>query len=79
MRLSQLKTKKKNSKTEIEIDSDSDDTSSPIPSVQTVKGALNLLHQNAKFADYWGCEELSLAVTKVSNILVDLRLKTQKQ
>ena len=47
--------------------------------MQTVKGALDLVRQIAEFADYRGCEELSSAVTKVSDILVDLRLKTQKQ
>ena len=61
------------------IDSDSDDAPLSIPSVQTVKGALDLLHEIAEFTDYWGCEELSLAVMQVSDILVDLRLKTQKQ
>ena len=57
----------KNNKTEIEIDSDSDDGSDdaplPIPAVQTVKGALDLVRQIAEFADYRGCEELSSAVT----------------
>lgn len=70
-------------KTEIEIDSDSDDGSDdaplPIPAVQTVKRALDLVRQIAEFADYRGCEEVASAVTKVSDILVDLRLKTQKQ
>ena len=76
MRLSKLK--QKNNKTEIGIDSDSDydgsdDALLPIPAVQTVKGALDLVRQIAEFADYRGCEELSSAVAKVSDILVDLR------
>ena len=44
-----------------------------------VKGALDLLCQIAEFADYLCCEELSSAVTKVSDILIDFRLETQKQ
>ncbi|XP_068712886.1 tigger transposable element-derived protein 6-like [Montipora foliosa] len=70
-------------KTEIATDSDSDDSSDyaplPIPAVQTVKGALDLVRQIAEFADYRSCEDLSCAVTKVSDILVDMRLKSQKQ
>ncbi|XP_068684888.1 tigger transposable element-derived protein 6-like [Montipora foliosa] len=70
-------------KTEIATDSDSDDSSDdaplPIPAVQTVKGALDLVRQIAEFAHYRSCEELSTAVTKVSDILVDMRLKSQKQ
>ena len=58
---------------------DSDDAPLPIPAVQTVKGALDLVHQIAEFAYYRGYEHLSSAVTKVSDILVDLKLKTQKQ
>ena len=70
---------------EIEIDLESDDGSDDaplhIPPVQTVKGALNLLCQIVarEFTEYWCCQELSSAVTKVSDILVDLRLKPQKQ
>ena len=41
--------------------------------------ALDLVPQIAEFADYQGCKELSTAVTKVSDILVDMRLKSQKQ
>ena len=67
----------KKNKTEIEIDSDSDDDSDdaplPIPAVQTVKGAPDLVRQIAEFADHRGCEELSSAVKKVSDILVDFR------
>ena len=70
-------------KTEIATGSDSDDSSDdaplPIPAVQGVKGALDLVRQIAEFADYRGCEELSTAVTKVSDILVDMRLKSQRQ
>ena len=62
-----IETHTKNNKTEMEIDSDSDDGSDdaplPIPAVQTVKGALDLVRQIAEFADYRGCEELSSAVT----------------
>ena len=47
--------------------------------MQRVKGALNLLHDIAECTDYWGCEELSLAVMKVPDILVDLRLKKKKK
>ena len=61
------------------IDSDSDDAPLSIPAVQTVQGALDLLHEIAEFTDYWCCEELSSAVMKVSDILGYLRLKTQKQ
>ena len=73
-----IETQTKNSKTEIGIDSDSDydgsdDALLPISAVQTVKGALDLVRQIAEFADYRGCEELSSAVAKVSDILVDLR------
>ena len=72
-----VETHTKNNKTEIEIDSDSDDDSDdaplPIPAVQTVKGAPDLVRQIAEFADHRGCEELSSAVKKVSDILVDLR------
>ena len=78
-----IETHTKNNKTEIEIDSDSDDGSDdaplPISAVQTVKGALDLVRQIAEFADYQGSEEFSSAVTKVSDILVDLSLKTPKQ
>ena len=76
-----LVTEKKNNKMEIEIDLESDDGSDDapllIPAVQTVKGALDLLRQivDRDFAEYWCCEELSSAVTKVSDILVDSRLK----
>lgn len=47
--------------------------------MQTVKGALDLLRQIVvcEFTEYRHCEES--AVTKVSDILVDLRLKPQKQ
>ena len=76
-----IETDTKNNETEIEIDSDSYDGSDnaplPIPPVKTVKRALHLVHQIAKFADYRGCEELYSVVTKVSDILFDLRLKTQ--
>lgn len=72
-----IETQTKNNKTEIGIDQDSDYDGSdaallPIPAVQTVKGALDLVRQIAEFADYRGCEELSSAVAKVSDILVDL-------
>ena len=72
---------RKNNKTEIEIDSEIDDGSDDapllIPAKQTVKGAPDLLRQivGREFAKYRRCEELSSAVTKVSDILVDLRLK----
>lgn len=87
MRLSQLtknnKTKTDETEIEIGLDSDggSDDASLPIPAVQTVKEALDLVLQTqiAEFANYQGWEELSSAVTKVSDIFVDLRLETQKQ
>ena len=66
-------------KTEIATDSDSDDSSDdaplPLPAVQPVKGALDIVHQIAEFADYRSCEESFTAVTKVSDILVDMRLK----
>lgn len=67
--------------TEMELgtDDDSDDAPLPIPAVRTVKGALDLASQIAEFADYQGYEELSSAVSKVTDILVDLKLKTQKQ
>ena len=78
-----ITTRSNRNKTEIATDSDSDDSSDdaplPIPAVQTVKGALDLVRQIAEFADYRSCEELSTAVTKVSDILVDMRLKSQKQ
>ena len=61
------------------IDSDSDEAPLSIPAVQTVKGALDCLREIAEFTDYWGCEDLSSAVMKVSDILVDIRLQTQKQ
>ena len=41
--------------------------------------ALDLVRQIAEFADFRVCEELSTAVTKMSDILVDMRLKSQKQ
>ena len=41
--------------------------------------ALDLVRQIAVFAGYRGCKELSTAITKVSDILVDRRLKSQKQ
>ena len=72
---------RKNNKTEIEIDSEIDDGSDDapllIPAKQTVKGEPDLLRQivGCEFAKYRCCEELSSAVTKVSDILVDLRLK----
>ena len=56
------------------IDSDSEDAPLSIPAVQTVKGALDLLCEIAEFTDYWGCEELSSAVMKASDILVDERV-----
>ena len=78
-----IATHSNSNKTEIATDSDSDDSSDdaplPIPAVQTVKGALDLERQIAEFADYRSCEELSTAVTNVSDILVDMRLKSQKQ
>ena len=78
-----LATHTNNDDTEMEMGTDdgddSDDAPLPIPAVQTVKGALDLVHQIAEFADYRGYEHLSSAVTKVSDILVDLKLKTQKQ
>ena len=37
------------------------------------------MRQIAEFADNRSCEELSTAVTKVSDILVHVRLKSQKQ
>ena len=60
------------------MDSDNGSDDAPL-SIPAVKGALDGLHQIAKFTDYWGCEELSSAVTKVRDILFDLRLKRQKQ
>ena len=51
----------------------------PIPAVQTVKGALDLVRQIAEFADYRDCEEFSTAVMKVSVVLVDMKLKSEKQ
>ena len=52
-----IETQTKSNKTEIGIDSDSDydgsdDALLPIPAVQTVKGALDLVRQIAEFADY---------------------------
>ena len=41
--------------------------------------ALDLIREIAEFADYQGCKDLSSAVTKDSDILVDLKLETQKQ
>ena len=76
---------RKNNKTEIEIDSESDDGSDDapllIPAMQTVKGTLDLLCQivDCEFTKCRRCEEFSSAVTKVSDIVVDLRLKPQKQ
>ena len=66
------KTTRQRQTRQIEIGSDSDDGSDdtplPIPAVQTVKEALDLVHvlqtQIAEFANYQGCEELSSAVTK---------------
>ena len=78
-----IATHSNSNKTEIATDSDSDDSSDdallPIPAVQTVKGILDLVLQMDEFADCRSCEELSTAVTKVSGILVDMRLKLQKQ
>lgn len=78
-----LATHTNSDQTEMEMgkdnDDDSDDAPLPIPAVRTVKGALDLASQIAEFADYQGCEELSSAVTKVTDVLVDLKLKTQKQ
>ena len=56
------------------IDSDSDDAPISIPGVQIVNGALDLLHEIAEVTDYWGSEELSSAVMKASDILVDERV-----
>ena len=41
--------------------------------------ALDLIREIAEFADYRGCEDLYSAVTKESDILVDLKFETQKQ
>lgn len=68
-----IETQTKNNKTEIGIDSDSDydgsdDALLPIPAVQTVKGALDLVRQIAEFADY-----------RCLIFLLTWGLKTQKQ
>lgn len=63
-----IETQTKNNKTEIGIDQDSDYDGSdaallPIPAVQTVKGALDLVRQIAEFADYRGrvkCRQTSV-------------------
>ena len=43
-----------------------------------VHGALGLASLITEFADYQGCEELSSAVAKVTNILVDLKLEKKQ-
>ena len=40
---------------------------------------LDLIREIAEFAYYRGCEDLYSAVTKESDILVDLKFETQKQ
>ena len=41
--------------------------------------ALDLIREFVEFPHYRGCEDLSSAVTKESDILVDWKLETQKQ
>ena len=65
--------------TDSDSDESSDDASLPIPPVQAVKGALHLVCQIIEFAHYQTREKLSTAVMKVSDILHDIRLKSQKQ
>lgn len=69
------------SEREIEVgsDSDNDNDSENAPLPIPAKEPLDLARQLNEFADNrcWG--ELSIAVMKVGDILVNLRLKTQKQ
>lgn len=69
--------------TEMEMAMDDNDYSEdpplPVPAERTVKGALDLARQIAGFTVYHGSKELSSAVAKVTDILVNLKFKTQKQ
>ena len=51
----------------------------PIPTVLIVQGELCLASQFTEFAHYQVCEELSSAVAKGTDILVDLKLNKKKQ
>ena len=66
--------------TAVEIDEEDDnDTPQHAPAITTVKEALKAANQLGQFADYRGNEELSFAIAKVTNLLLDLKLKSAKQ
>ena len=55
------------------------DTPQPAPAKTTVKEPLKAASQLGQFADYRSNEELSFAIAKVTNLPVDLKLKSAKQ
>ena len=50
-----------------------------VPSVTSISGAIGLATQLAEFADWHGNEELSAAVSRMSDVLFDLKLKSLTQ
>ena len=66
------------------VESDSDDDfafGQPLkaPSISSVREAIELANQLAGFADWHGNEPLSSAVSRVSDVLLDVQLKSLTQ
>ena len=47
-----------------------------IPEITLEKGALKLLKKLLDYSDWQGNEELSKAITRIKNVLIDLQLKS---